>query len=198
MLTTTTSVPAPTANVPVVFVPSNTDDAATISEIEVRAKHAMAELESNGHKSLPLQLLMGEILADAKKTLAHGKYLPWVKTFLGRAPSWAAAHLRLFNDGAVVETALLWAETSGHRWSVSYSVERRLKIIADWKIRDQEIADEPKSSKKKSYEVIAELEQEIADLKCKIADNLEEIEELRFRAPPRCEICGGPQVWPNE
>ena len=78
-------------------------------------------------------------------------------------PSWVSAHRRLFESREDLGPALAWAAETGHRWASCYSVERLLKIVADWKKATQGDSASAPKPRPKASEIIADLRQQLAD-----------------------------------
>lgn len=134
------------------------DDALT-----AKAKEALAAIDANGKDHIGLMLRLGEVLSKAKRGLKHGEFAKWCGDDLKRSPSWCSAHRRLFEGREDLQLALAWAAATGHRWASCHSVERLLKIVADWKKAARgDSASAPKPRQKDS-EIIADLRQQLAD-----------------------------------
>ena len=94
---------------------------------------ALAKLDDHGHEQIPLMLKFGEALAKAKKGLEHGQFSTWCRDVLKRSPSWCSSHRRRYEDRADLEPALAWAAETDHKWVSCRSIERLLKLLADYK-----------------------------------------------------------------
>jgi hypothetical protein len=138
--------------------PDGPDDRARV-ELAAEALAAFKELDAHGNASIPLQLRLGEVLSNAKAVLKHGEFGPWCLNVLQRSLSWCSAHRRLYEDRADLEPALAWADATEHRWAHCRSVERLLKVVADWRkaTQDDGVAA-PRTRRKKR--AIGELELE--------------------------------------
>jgi hypothetical protein len=144
-------------------------------ELDAAALAALAELDAHGNVGLPLLLRFGEALSNAKAALKHGEFNPWCRDVLKRSPSWCSSHRRLYEDRADLEPALAWAEATDHPWANCRSVERLLKIVADWrKATRADWSTAPRARRKKRTVVApAELEEIAAGL----SEILAEVEE---------------------
>jgi hypothetical protein len=117
---------------------SAADDRQHATRFETRddftadALAALAKLDDHGHDQIPLMLKFGEALVKARKRLEHGQFSNWCTSTLQRSPSWCSSHRRLFECGEDLRPALAWA-AANHKWANCRSVERLLKIAADWK-----------------------------------------------------------------
>jgi hypothetical protein len=169
-----------TENLPALLANVEDDGLPTISEVENAALKVLAEIDSNFRYSLKLKLRMGAVLCIAKDLLPHGDFGKWVEESLNRKESWCAAHMRLWRDRTVLDQALLWAAETGHPCSNCCSVDRVLKVIADWKKRDRAAVVAVPKPTKKSSEIIAELRREIAD-------NMKDFIALRDPLPSEIE-----------
>jgi hypothetical protein len=151
------------------------DEKATVEGIEnsiradvagddytTEALRALAALDAHGNDHMGLMLQFGEAVAKAKGCLKHGEFTKWCQEDLKRCPSWISAHRRLFENREDLQPALAWAAATGHRWAECYSVERLLKLIADWKATQGDSASAPRA-RRKATDIIAELKQQIAD-----------------------------------
>lgn len=105
----------------------------TRDEFTADALAALARLDDHGQDQIPLMLKFGEALAKAKAALKHGEFSPWCRDVLKRSPSWCSSHRRLYDGRADLEPALAWAGATNHKYASCCSVERLLKIVADWK-----------------------------------------------------------------
>jgi hypothetical protein len=110
----------------------DSDDVAG-DDFTADALAALAELEAQGSDHVTLLLLFGEAVSKAKARLGHGRFNPWCSDVLKRSPSWVSAHRRFFESREDLEPALAWAAATNHKWANCRSVERLLKIVADWK-----------------------------------------------------------------
>ena len=153
------------------------------------ALRALAALDAHGNDQMGLMLQFGEAVAKAKACLRHGEFTKWCRKVLKRSPSWISAHRRLFEDREDLQAALAWAAATGHRWASCYSVERLLKIIADWKKAARgDSASAPKPRRKDS-EIIADLRQQLADAEA-------DFNALRDPLPP--ELMCAQENWRRE
>jgi hypothetical protein len=141
--------------------PSDTD--VVDDALTAEAKEALAALDANGKDHVGLMLRLGEVLSKAKRGLKHGRLAKWCGDDLKRSPSWCSAHRRLFEDRKDLQPALAWAAATGHRWASCYSVERLLKIVADWKKAMQGDSASAPKPRRKASEIMAELEKQLAD-----------------------------------
>jgi hypothetical protein len=129
------------------------------------ALRALAALEAHGNGHMDLILQFGEAVDKAKGSLKHGEFTKWCREDLKRCPSWVSAHRRLFEGREDLRPALAWAAATGHRWASCYSVERLLKIIADWKNATRGDSASAPKPRPKASEIIADLRQQLADAK---------------------------------
>ncbi len=140
--------------------PSNTD--VVDDALTAEAKEALAALDANGKDHIGSMLRLGEVLSKARRDLKHGRFAKWCGDDLKRSPSWCSAHRRLFEGREDLQPALAWAAETGHRWASCHSVERLLKIVADWKRAargDSASAPKPRPN---TSEIIADLRQQLA------------------------------------
>ena len=105
----------------------------TRDDFTADALAALAKLDDHGQDQIPLMLEFGEALAKAKAALKHGEFSPWCRDVLKRSPSWCSSHRRLFEGRADLEPALVWAAATDHKWVSCRSIERLLKLLADYK-----------------------------------------------------------------
>ena len=129
------------------------------------ALHALHALEAHASSSakdhIVLMLRLGETLARAKDKVGHGKFTRWCEDNLHRKPSWCSAHRRLFEARDDLEPAREWAAETGHRWAKCDSVERLLRVVADFrKGKSGTTAAAPKR-RRKANEIVAELRQRL-------------------------------------
>jgi hypothetical protein len=103
------------------------------ADFTIAALAALAALEAAQSGQIELALRFGETLDVAKRALPYGKFRRWCTEVLRRSPSWCAAHLRLYRQRGDLEEARAWALAIDHRWAHVHSVERLLKIIAEWR-----------------------------------------------------------------
>jgi hypothetical protein len=136
---------------------------------------ALAELDAHGNLGLPLLLRFGEALSNAKATLKHGEFNPWCRNVLKRSPSWCSSHRRLYEDRADLEPALAWAAETDHKWVSCRSVERLLKIIADWKKAMRGDGATAPRTRRKERAVVAPAELE--EIAAGLSEILAEVEE---------------------
>ncbi|MGO9419716.1 hypothetical protein [Roseiarcus sp.] len=113
--------------------PTAPDSEFRLDQLTADALAALAKLDAHGNAGLPLLLQFGEALSNAKADLKHGAFNPWCRDVLKRSASWCSAHRRLYEDRADLEPALAWAAETNHKWVSCRSVERLLKIIADYR-----------------------------------------------------------------
>ena len=130
---------------------------------------------------MDLILQFGEAVDKAKGSLKHGEFTKWCREVLKRCPSWVSAHRRLFEGREDLRPALAWAAETGHCWASCYSVERLLKIIADWKKAARGDGASAPKPRRKDSEIIAHLRQQLADAK---ADFI----ALRDPLPPEFDV----------
>jgi hypothetical protein len=129
--------------------PGGSEDLAR-DELAAEALAALKELDAYGNAGIPLLLRFGKALSNAKAVLKRGEFSPWCLNVLKRSPSWCSAHRRLYQERDTLEPARAWAEETEHRWANCHSVERLLKIVADWKIAtDGARAMAPRGKRKK-------------------------------------------------
>jgi hypothetical protein len=124
---------------------------------------ALAELEAQGSEHVTLLLLFGEAVSKAKARLKHGEFNSWCTDVLKKSPSWVSAHRRLFEGRGDLEPAIAWAASTRHRWANCHSVERLLKLIAEWKKATRGDSAAAPRARKTASEIIAELRQRVAD-----------------------------------
>jgi len=103
-----------------------------LDRLTAEAKTALGELDDHNEQHVGLALKVGSLIASAKKTLPHGEFQDWCNA-LGRSPSWCSAYRRLFENREHVQAALEWASATKHKWAPCRSVERLLKLIAEYK-----------------------------------------------------------------
>jgi hypothetical protein len=115
-----------------------------------KAKEALAALDAHGDASLPIMLAFGEAAYQAKANIPHGEFKKWRQEHLHRSSSWVSNYRRLFEEHAHLEGALAWARETDHKWAHCRSVERVLKVIAAFKVKDSDGANDnaPKHSRK--------------------------------------------------
>ena len=104
----------------------------------------------------------------------------WCADVLMRAPSWCSAHRRLFEARDDLQPALAWAAATGHRWANCLSVERLLRLIADWKKATRGESVPTPKTRRKLAEIITDLRQQLSDAK-------RDIEALRDPLPQEVE-----------
>lgn len=164
----------------------------------IAALDALAALDAAQVGQLQLALRFGETLDVAKDRLGHGKFRRWCAEFLRRSPSWCAAHLRLYRQRGDLEKARAWAVATGHRWAHVHSVERLLKVIADWRASlpegDVRAARAKRSARPSQKEMIADLETRLtaaigrlAKAEGRLAEDDAEFVALRDPLPPEVE-----------
>jgi hypothetical protein len=92
-------------------------------------------LEANQEASIPLLLSFGETAwkAKKKKVIPHGQFKSWCENVLNRSAMWVSNHRRLWEQRADLDLALAWARTARHPSAECRSVEKLLKIMADWR-----------------------------------------------------------------
>ena len=141
--------------------PDGPDDLAR-NELAAKALAALEELDTHGNGGLPLLLRIGEALSNAKAALKHGEFQPWCRNVLKRSPSWCLSHRRLYEERAGLCRTWRGRPRQEHRWAHCRSVERLVKIIADWERRRKERAEPPKSRRKKRVDCRSSELEEIA------------------------------------
>jgi len=158
--------------------PSDTD--VVDDALTAEAKEALAALDASGKDHIGLMLRLGEVLSKAKRQ-KRGRYAKWCGDDLKRSPSWCSLHRRLFERREDLQPALAWAAETGHRWASCHSVERLLKIVADWKRAARGDSASAPKPRPKASEIIADLRQQLADAK---ADFI----ALRDPLPPEIDV----------
>jgi hypothetical protein len=137
------------------------------ADFAIAALDALAALEAAQIGQLQLALRFGETLDGAKDRLGHGRFRGWCTEFLRRSPTWCAAHLRLYRQRGDLEEARAWAVAGDHRWAHVRSVERLLKVIAEWRASlpegDVRAARAKRSARPSQKEIIADLETRLAE-----------------------------------
>jgi hypothetical protein len=136
-------------------------------DFAIAALDALAALDAAQIGQLQLALTFGETLDVAKDRIDHGQFRGWCRDFLRRSPSWCAAHLRLYRQRGDLEEARAWAVATNHRWAHVCSVERLLKIIAEWRASlpegDVRAARAKRSARPSQKEIIADLERRLGE-----------------------------------
>jgi hypothetical protein len=159
-------------------------------QLDADALEALAKLKAHGTVGLPLLLRFGETLSNKKATLKHGQLGLWCREVLKRSPSWCSAHLRLHESRADLEPALDWAVATNHRLAHCRSVERLLKVVADWRKATQRDGEVAPATRRQKRPLIAQgqLEQIAAQLQeilTQAEDAFESVSyELFLAAPP--------------
>jgi hypothetical protein len=137
---------------------------AADDDFTAEALAALAALCKHGEHQIEVMLQLGGAVARAKSKLTHGDFTPWCEETLKRGATWCSAHRRLFEIQGDIEPARAWAKETNHRWADCFSVERLLKLVADWKEAERgdnptgDIPPAPKARRKLS-DVVAELAQ---------------------------------------
>jgi hypothetical protein len=131
-------------------------------DFTAEAVAALEELHAHGKDHIALLLRFGKAVSAAKAHLKHGEFDQWCGDKLKKSPSWVSSHRRLYESEENLKPALSWASEKGHRWAKCHSVERLLKLIAEWKKAMSGDAAPPKARQKPS-EVIAKLQQRLND-----------------------------------
>jgi len=90
-------------------------------------------LEERWANQIPLHIEVGMELKIVKTILGHGHFMDWCRLELKRSQCWVAMHMRLADHAHYVERALEWAKDTGHDWANCHSVERLLKLIAEYR-----------------------------------------------------------------
>jgi Toprim domain len=169
-------------------------------ELAAEVLGALKELDAHGHAGLPLMLRFGEALSNAKEELKYNQFGRWCREALRRSPSWCSAYRRLYESRADLESALAWAAATRHRWANCRSVERLLKIVADWrKVTQGDGAAAPRTRRKKRATVAhLELEEIAPQLQKILAEAEGAFETVRFElwlmAPPDDDSAKGELV----
>jgi hypothetical protein len=160
--------------------PGGSDDLAR-DELAAEASAALQELDAHGNAGIPLLLRFGNALSNAKTVLKRGEFSPWCLNVLKRSPSWCSAHRRLYQERGNLEPARTWAEATEHRWANCHSVERLLKIIADWKIATRGAhAIAPRGKWKKRVVASSDLDEIAAGLRELFAEAGHAFENIRY------------------
>ena len=168
------------------------------ADFAIAASDALAALEAAQIGQLQLALRFGETLDAAKDRLGHGQFRGWCRDFLRRSPTWCAAHLRLYRERGDLEGARAWAAATNHRWAHVRSVERLLKVIAEWRASlpegDVRAARAKRSARPSQKEIIADLERRLgeslghlAKAEGRLAEDEAEFVALRDPLPPEVE-----------
>jgi len=151
------------------------------ADFAIAARDALAALEAAQIGQLELALRFGETLDVAKDRLGHGQFRGWCTEFLRRSPSWCAAHLRLHRQRGDLEEARAWAVATDHRWAHVRSVERLLKVIAEWRASlpegDVRAARAKRSARPSQKEIIADLATRLAEARGRLAKAEERLAE---------------------
>jgi hypothetical protein len=154
-----------------------------IEEVTREAQDALAQYGVQEKITIETMLRLGAAVAKAKAKLKHGEFTRWCEEVLQRKPSWCSAHRRLFELQEFIEPAMASARGTGHRWAYCTSVERLLKLIAEYK--RAEGGDQPPcrklGNKPRPSEVIAELRAWIEEAKA-------EFVAMRDRLPQHVEV----------
>jgi hypothetical protein len=149
--------------------------------VAAEAFAALKELDAHGNAGIPLLLQFGKALSNAKAVLKRGEFSLWCLNVLKRSPSWCSAHRRLYQERRNLEPARAWAEATEHRWANCHSVERLLKIIADWKIATHgACAMTPRRERKKQVIAASDLDEIAARLRELFADARHAFENIRY------------------
>ena len=163
-------------------------DNLTWDQLDADVLEASAKLKAHGNAGLPLQLRFAEKLSNKKAALPHGQYGPWCRQVLNRSPSCCSAYLRLHERCADLEPALAWAEATDHRLAHCRSVERLLKVVADWRKATQRDGEVAPATRRQKRPIVAQgqLEQIAAQLREIITQTDDALEscELSLAAPP--------------
>ena len=127
-------------------------------------------------------LQFGKALSNAKATLKHREFSPWCLKVLKRSPSWCSAHRRLHESRSDLEPAIAWAVATGHRWAHCRSVERLLRIVADWrKATRGDCATAPRARRKeRATGASIELEEIVAQLQKLLTEAEDAFETVRL------------------
>jgi hypothetical protein len=143
---------------------------------------ALAALDADASDHLDVMLQFGKTLSKAKGELKHGRFSLWCREALKRSPSWCSAYRRLHESRPELELALAWAAATGHRYANCRSVERLLRIVADWrKVTRGDGAAAPKMRRKKSTTIAhIELEEIAAQLRNILAEAEGALETFRY------------------
>jgi hypothetical protein len=141
----------------------------------------LKELDAHGNAGIPLLLQFGKALSNARAVLKRGEFSPWCLNELKRSPSWCSAHRRLYQERGNLEPARTWAEATEHRWANCHSVERLLKIIADWKIVTHGArAMAPRGKRRKQVVTPSDLDEIAARLRELFGDAKHAFENIRY------------------
>jgi hypothetical protein len=156
----------------------------------VKAKQALDALDASGEDYLRKMLVFGETAYQAKEATPHGEYKDWCQKHLNRSKSWVSNYRSLFEERAHLEDALAWARESDHKWACCRSVERLLKIIAQFKAKDSHKGDESEAapkSRQTAKETIADLQQRLREI--------EEFVSVSYLLPPEVKV--QVRAWTN-
>jgi hypothetical protein len=134
-----------------------------IEEVTKEAQEALAQYDAQGKITIETMLRFGAAVSKAKTKLKHGEFTRWCKDVLHRKPSWCSAHRRLFESREFLEPALAWARRTGHPRAYCTSVERLLKVIAEWKRAERGEQPAARKARRKQSEMIAELQARIKE-----------------------------------
>jgi hypothetical protein len=160
--------------------PLGSDD-LTRDELAAEALAALQELDAHRDAGIPMLPRFGKALSSAKAVLKRGDFSSWCLNVLQRSPSWCSAHRRLYQECGNLEPARTWAEAMEHRWANCHSVERLLKMIADWKIATQGApAIAPRGKRKKQVVAHSDLDEIAARLRELFGDAGHEFENIRY------------------
>jgi len=146
------------------------------------AKDASAALDAHGDDYIILMLCFGKIIKKRKASIPHGEFKEWCLKHLGRSSSCCSNYRRLYEEEAILQDVLAWAREQNHKWAYCRSVERLLKLIADFKKANDGTTSPtpPRKARLKPNEVIADLQHRLKE-----AEN--ETVALRDLVP--AEIC---------
>jgi hypothetical protein len=126
-----------------------------------RAKAASDALNANDKHSFDLAQLFGETLTILKADLKHGQFGKVCKDALNRSASSCALYMRAYESREDMHPALAWAVQTGHRWAHCRSVERVLKVIADWKMAQRGESPAAPRARRNNKEILAQMQQRL-------------------------------------
>ena len=157
-------------------------DNLVFHDFTAEALEALAALDAHASDHLDVMLQFGNALSNAKRELKHGQFGPWCREVLKRSASWCSAYRRLHESRAELEPALAWAAATDHRWANCRSVEKLLRIVADWRkaTRGDRTAAPKMRRKKWAAAAHIELEEIAAQLRIILAEAEGAFETVRY------------------
>jgi hypothetical protein len=136
------------------------DSRSWLEQLTKDALAALRKLDANEAEYVDLALDFGALVAKAKETLPHGAYSRWCRTTLKRSPSWCSAYRQIYELREDLEPAAAWASATEHKWAHCRSVERRLKLVKEYRKSTRGSSDNPLRSRK-ARDGIATLEKRL-------------------------------------